>query len=90
MCKSHSFCPFIFLSDALMDLSEEESAPLVVRNRGGSQSSSSSTGHSLHVHLCFVPNTKEPTTINISFGCISAENICIQAGKKCGKFSEVR
>lgn len=67
-----------------MDLSEEESAPLVVRNRGGSQSSSSSTGHSLHVHLCFVPNTKEATTINISFGCISAENICIQAGKKCG------
>lgn len=68
-----------------MDLSEEESAPLVNRGRGGSQSSSSSSGPCIHVHLYFVPKTKDEATINIAFGCISAEKVCIEAGKKCGK-----
>ncbi|XP_074524885.1 tyrosine-protein kinase JAK2 isoform X2 [Halichoeres trimaculatus] len=67
-----------------MDLSEEEFAPLVIRDRGGSQRSSSSTGSSLQVHLYFCPATKDETTIHISSGQISAENVCIQAGKKCG------
>ncbi|XP_038571502.1 tyrosine-protein kinase JAK2 [Micropterus salmoides] len=67
-----------------MDLSEEESAPLVIRDRGGSQRSSSSTGPCLQVHLYFFPATKEATTIHISSGQISAESVCIQAGKKCG------
>uniref|UniRef100_A0A671UPZ4 Tyrosine-protein kinase n=1 Tax=Sparus aurata TaxID=8175 RepID=A0A671UPZ4_SPAAU len=67
-----------------MDLSEEESAPLVIRDRGGSQRSSSSTGPSLQVHLYFLPTTKEATTIHILCGQISAENVCIQVGKKCG------
>uniref|UniRef100_A0A8P4GAN3 Tyrosine-protein kinase n=1 Tax=Dicentrarchus labrax TaxID=13489 RepID=A0A8P4GAN3_DICLA len=67
-----------------MDLSEEELAPLVIRDRGGSQRSSSSTGPSLQVHLYFFPTTKEATTIHISSGQISAENVCIQAGIKCG------
>lgn len=68
-----------------MDLSEEESAPLVNRDRGGSQRSSSSTGPSLQVHLYYFPATKDTTTIHISSGQISAEHVCIQAGKKCGK-----
>lgn len=68
-----------------MDLSEEESAPLVNRGRGGSQSSSSSSGPCIHVHLYFVPKTKDAATINIAFGCISAEKVCMEAGKKCGK-----
>lgn len=67
-----------------MDLSEEESTPLVIRDRGGSQRSSSSTGPSLQVHLYFLPTTKEATTIHILCGQISAENVCIQVGKKCG------
>uniref|UniRef100_A0A8C2Z8I8 Tyrosine-protein kinase n=1 Tax=Cyclopterus lumpus TaxID=8103 RepID=A0A8C2Z8I8_CYCLU len=67
-----------------MDLSEEESAPLVIRDRGGSQRSSSSNDPSLQVHLYFLPATKDATTIHISSGQISAENVCIQAGKKCG------
>ncbi|XP_070765433.1 tyrosine-protein kinase JAK2 [Enoplosus armatus] len=67
-----------------MDLSEEELAPLVIRDRGGSQRSSSSAGSSLQVHLYFFPASKEETTIHISSGQISAENVCIQAGKKCG------
>nr|XP_046248263.1 tyrosine-protein kinase JAK2 [Scatophagus argus]XP_046248264.1 tyrosine-protein kinase JAK2 [Scatophagus argus] len=67
-----------------MDLSEEESAPLVMRDRGGSQRSSSSTALSLQVHLYFLPTTKDATTIHISPGQISAENVCIHAGKKCG------
>ncbi|KAM7012052.1 tyrosine-protein kinase JAK2 [Tautogolabrus adspersus] len=67
-----------------MDLSEEESAPLVIRDRGGSQRSSSSNAPSLQVHLYFFPATKDQTTIHISSGQISAENVCIQAGKKCG------
>ncbi|KAM9358551.1 tyrosine-protein kinase JAK2 [Symphorus nematophorus] len=69
-----------------MDLSEEESAPLVIRDRGGSQRSSSSNGPSLQVHLYFLPTTKDATTIHISSGQVSAENVCIQAGKKCGIF----
>uniref|UniRef100_A0A665VLH1 Tyrosine-protein kinase n=1 Tax=Echeneis naucrates TaxID=173247 RepID=A0A665VLH1_ECHNA len=52
--------------------------------RGGSQRSGSNTGPSLQVHLYFFPPTKEATTILISSGQISAENVCIQAGKKCG------
>lgn len=68
-----------------MELSEEESAPLVIRDRGGSQRSSSSTGSSLQVHLYFVSTTTNATTIHISSGQISAENVCNQAGKKCGK-----
>ncbi|XP_062251309.1 tyrosine-protein kinase JAK2 [Platichthys flesus] len=67
-----------------MDLSEEESAPLVNRDRGGSHKSSTSTGPSLHVHLYFFPATKEATTIHISSDQVSAEHVCIQAGKKCG------
>nr|XP_033936237.1 tyrosine-protein kinase JAK2 isoform X2 [Pseudochaenichthys georgianus] len=67
-----------------MDLSEEESAPLVIRERGGSQRSSSSTSPSLQVHLYFFPTTKNATIIHITARQISAENVCIQAGKKCG------
>ncbi|XP_029004064.1 tyrosine-protein kinase JAK2 [Betta splendens] len=67
-----------------MDLSEEESAPLMNRDRGGSQRSSSSTGPSLQVHLYYFPATKGTTTVHISSGQISAEQVCIQAGKKCG------
>ncbi|XP_035033038.1 tyrosine-protein kinase JAK2 [Hippoglossus stenolepis] len=67
-----------------MDLSEEESAPLVNSDRGGSHKSSTSTGPSLHVNLYFFPATKDATTIHISCGQISAEHVCIQAGKKCG------
>ncbi|KAG7230674.1 hypothetical protein INR49_025391 [Caranx melampygus] len=67
-----------------MDLNEEESAPLVMRDRGGSQRSSSSAGPSLQLHLYFLPTTKEKTTIHISCGQISAESVCIQAGKECG------
>lgn len=68
-----------------MNPTEEESAPLVIRDRGGSQTSSSSAGGSLQVHLYYVPATKKATTIYISSGQISAENVCIQAGKKSGK-----
>ncbi|KAM7409604.1 hypothetical protein PAMA_001203 [Pampus argenteus] len=67
-----------------MDLSEEESAPLMIRDREGSQRSSSSAGHSLQVHLYFFPVTKDEVTIHISSGQVSAENVCIQAAKKCG------
>lgn len=69
-----------------MGLIEEESAPLMIRDRGGSQRSSSSTGPSLQVHLYF-PATKK-TPIHISCGQISAENVCIQAGKKCGRIAD--
>lgn len=66
-----------------MDLSEEESTPLVIRDRGGSQRSSSSTVPNLQVN--FFPVKKEAATLQITSGQISAENVCIQAGKKCGK-----
>lgn len=72
-------------SKTAMNPTEEESTPLVIRDRGGSQTSSSSAGGSLQVHLYFVPATKKATTIHISSGQISAESVCIQAGKKSGK-----
>ncbi|TWW58077.1 Tyrosine-protein kinase JAK2 [Takifugu flavidus] len=71
-------------SEASMDPTEEESTPLVIRDRGGSQRSSSSTGANLQVHLYFVPATKKSTTIHISSGPISAEAVCMQAGEKSG------
>uniref|UniRef100_A0AAQ4REE7 Tyrosine-protein kinase n=1 Tax=Gasterosteus aculeatus aculeatus TaxID=481459 RepID=A0AAQ4REE7_GASAC len=67
-----------------MDLREEESAPLVIRDWGGSQRLRSTNGPNLQVHLYFLPSTKNETTIHISSGQISAENVCIQACKKCG------
>ncbi|XP_041863066.1 tyrosine-protein kinase JAK2 [Melanotaenia boesemani] len=65
-------------------LRQEELTPLVIRDREGSQKSSSSMASGLQVHLYFFPGTKDATTIHISSGQISAENICIEAGKKCG------
>uniref|UniRef100_A0A673YF46 Tyrosine-protein kinase n=1 Tax=Salmo trutta TaxID=8032 RepID=A0A673YF46_SALTR len=65
-----------------MDLTEEETAPLMDRERGGSQRSGSSSG--LQVHLYFLPATKAGTTFNISSGQISAERVCVLAAKKCG------
>ncbi|XP_077389935.1 tyrosine-protein kinase JAK2 [Festucalex cinctus] len=67
-----------------MDLSEEEFTPLMIRDRGDSQRSSSSTGSSLQVHLYFFPPTKDAMTIHITCGHVSAENVCIQAAKRCG------
>ncbi|KAM9763063.1 tyrosine-protein kinase JAK2 isoform 1-T2 [Menidia menidia] len=67
-----------------IDLREEESTPLVIRDRGGSQRSSSSLAPGLQVHLYFFPGTKDATTVHISSGHISAENVCIKAGSKCG------
>ncbi|XP_061594508.1 tyrosine-protein kinase JAK2 [Cololabis saira] len=67
-----------------MDHRYEESTPLMVRDRGGSHKSSSSVASSLQVHLYFFPGTKEETTLHISSGQISAENVCIKAGEKCG------
>nr|AMV91903.1 janus kinase 3 [Acanthogobius hasta] len=69
-----------------MDLNEEECTPLVFRDRGGSQKSNSSSGHNLLVHLYFIPETNDETTINISCGHISAEDVCKQAAAKCGIF----
>lgn len=66
-----------------MDLTEEETAPLMDRDRGGSQMSGSGSG--LQVHLYFLPATKAGTTFNISSGQISAERVCVLAAKKCGK-----
>ncbi|XP_055021033.1 tyrosine-protein kinase JAK2 isoform X2 [Boleophthalmus pectinirostris] len=69
-----------------MDLSEEDCAPLVYRDRGGSQKSDCSSGHSLQIHLYFIPGTKEETIINISCNHVSAEDVCKQAAAKCGIF----
>uniref|UniRef100_A0A8C7QJF9 Tyrosine-protein kinase n=1 Tax=Oncorhynchus mykiss TaxID=8022 RepID=A0A8C7QJF9_ONCMY len=65
-----------------MDLTEEETAPLMDRDRGGSQMSGSGSG--LQVHLYFLPATKAGTTFNISSGQISAERVCVLAARKCG------
>lgn len=67
-------------------MNEEESVPLVFRDREGSQKSNSSTGLCLQVHLYFFPGTKDETTIHISCGHISAEEVCKQAAAKCGIF----
>uniref|UniRef100_A0A673A5U9 Tyrosine-protein kinase n=1 Tax=Sphaeramia orbicularis TaxID=375764 RepID=A0A673A5U9_9TELE len=66
------------------DSEQNTVTPLVIRDRGGSQRSSSSTGPGLQVHLYFFPATKDANMMYISFGQISAENVCIQAAMKCG------
>uniref|UniRef100_A0A6Q2ZI16 Tyrosine-protein kinase n=1 Tax=Esox lucius TaxID=8010 RepID=A0A6Q2ZI16_ESOLU len=66
----------------IMDLTEEETVPLVDRERGGSQRSGSGSG--LQVYLYFLPATKTATTINITSGQISAEKVCVLAAEKCG------
>ncbi|XP_013866245.1 tyrosine-protein kinase JAK2 [Austrofundulus limnaeus] len=63
---------------------EDESTPLVIRDRKGSQMSSSSMAPGLQVHLYYFPGMKDTTTIQISSGQISAENVCIKAAEKCG------
>uniref|UniRef100_A0A672JQ86 Tyrosine-protein kinase n=1 Tax=Salarias fasciatus TaxID=181472 RepID=A0A672JQ86_SALFA len=74
----------LFIREARKPIGKEESTPLVIRERGGSQRSSSSTTPNLRVHIYFFPGTKDATMIQISSGHISAENVCIQAAKKCG------
>ncbi|XP_062411803.1 tyrosine-protein kinase JAK2 isoform X2 [Sardina pilchardus] len=69
-------------SASAMDLSEEETTPLVYRDRGGSHRSSCRSG--LQVNLHFFPVTKAESTFCIPGGQISAENVCIQAAKTCG------
>lgn len=71
--------------ESAMDPGEEDSAPLMIRDREGSQRSSSSAAPSLQVYLYFFPATKEATTIQLSSGQISAEDVCRQAANKCGK-----
>lgn len=74
----------VFFSDMPMDRREEESSPLVIRDRKGSQRSSSSMASGLQVQLYYFPDTKDTTTIQISSGQISAEDVCIKAGEQCG------
>lgn len=66
-----------------MDVSEEETAPLVDRERGGSHRSSCRAG--LQVKLHFIPMTKAESTFTIPTGQVSAESVCIQAAKTCGE-----
>uniref|UniRef100_A0A8C5D9S8 Tyrosine-protein kinase n=1 Tax=Gouania willdenowi TaxID=441366 RepID=A0A8C5D9S8_GOUWI len=63
---------------------EEESTPLVLRDRGDSQRSSSSSSFRLQVHLYFIPGLRDATTLILPPGQISTESVCIQAGEKCG------
>ncbi|KAL2090326.1 hypothetical protein ACEWY4_015014 [Coilia grayii] len=65
-----------------MDVSEEETTPLVDRERGGSHRSSCRSG--LQVKLHFLPFTKAQSTFCIPSGQVSAESVCIQAAKTCG------
>nr|XP_023699715.1 tyrosine-protein kinase JAK3 [Paramormyrops kingsleyae] len=65
-----------------MEVSEEETAPLVNRERMDSHRSSSGLG--LQVHLYFSPAQKDEMTFCIASGQISAEDICTIAAKECG------
>ncbi|KAG5850828.1 tyrosine-protein kinase JAK2 [Anguilla anguilla] len=65
-----------------MDPSKEETTPLVNRDRMGSQRSGSEFG--LQVHLYFSPLQEGETSLSISPGEITAEEVCIAAAKECG------
>ena len=67
-----------------MDPVEDESAPLVGRSREDSVRSGSITTPRIQLHLYFLPSTKSAITIDLQFCPITAENICVQAAKKCG------
>lgn len=66
-----------------MEVTEEETAPLVNRERMDSHGSSSGVG--LQVHLFFSPAQKDEMTFCIASGQVSAEDICTLAAKECGK-----
>lgn len=76
-------CSLTQASASAMDLSEEETTPLVYRDRGGSHRSSCRPG--LQVNLHFLPSSKTESSLNIPSGQISAESVCIQAAKICGE-----
>ncbi|XP_028817296.1 tyrosine-protein kinase JAK2 isoform X1 [Denticeps clupeoides] len=65
-----------------MDATEEETAPLVHRERGGSHRTSCGPG--LQVKLYFLPVTKAESSFSITAGQISAEDVCIKAAATCG------
>ncbi|XP_077462872.1 tyrosine-protein kinase JAK2 isoform X1 [Stigmatopora argus] len=83
-CNKLVLREIILSSKASMNLlGEEEFTPLMIRDHG-SQSSRSSTSSGLQVHFYFFPPTKDATTIYISTGQVSAENVCMEAAKRCG------
>uniref|UniRef100_A0A8C5A823 Tyrosine-protein kinase n=1 Tax=Gadus morhua TaxID=8049 RepID=A0A8C5A823_GADMO len=67
-----------------MDPVEDESVPLMGRAREDSVRSGSITPPRIQLHLYFIPSTKNAVTIDLRFGPITAENICLEAAKKCG------
>uniref|UniRef100_A0A8C5BGS2 Tyrosine-protein kinase n=1 Tax=Gadus morhua TaxID=8049 RepID=A0A8C5BGS2_GADMO len=54
------------------------------RAREDSVRSGSITPPRIQLHLYFIPSTKNAVTIDLRFGPITAENICLEAAKKCG------
>ncbi|CAL8393463.1 unnamed protein product [Boreogadus saida] len=67
-----------------MDPVEDESVPLMGRAREDSVRSGSITPPRIQLHLYFIPGTKNAITIDLRFGPVTAENICLEAAKKCG------
>ncbi|XP_018601462.1 tyrosine-protein kinase JAK2 [Scleropages formosus] len=63
-------------------MDEEETAPLVNRDRMGSHRSSSGPG--LQVHLYYSPAQRDEVTFWIGAGQVSAEEVCFIAAKECG------
>ncbi|XP_061094293.1 tyrosine-protein kinase JAK2 [Conger conger] len=65
-----------------MDPFKEESAPLISRERTGSQRSGSEFG--MQVHLYFSPLQEGEASLCFSPGEITAEEVCTAAAKECG------
>ncbi|MFT7819168.1 tyrosine-protein kinase JAK2-like [Arapaima gigas] len=63
-------------------MDEEDTTPLVNRDRMGSHRSSSGPG--LQVHLYYSCAQKDEVTFWIGAGQVSAEEVCVIAAKECG------
>ncbi|KAI4897166.1 hypothetical protein NFI96_015215 [Prochilodus magdalenae] len=65
-----------------MDVSEEETMPLMNSERAGSHKSSCDSA--VIVRLYYSPTAKGESTLSIPAGRVTAESICILAAKSCG------
>uniref|UniRef100_W5L4W4 Tyrosine-protein kinase n=1 Tax=Astyanax mexicanus TaxID=7994 RepID=W5L4W4_ASTMX len=65
-----------------MDVSEEETMPLVNSERAGSHKSSCDSAVTVQLYYC--PTSKSESTLSIPAGHVTAESICVLAAKNSG------
>ncbi|KAG9270163.1 tyrosine-protein kinase JAK2 isoform X1 [Astyanax mexicanus] len=75
-------CYTVFMLVLQMDVSEEETMPLVNSERAGSHKSSCDSAVTVQLYYC--PTSKSESTLSIPAGHVTAESICVLAAKNSG------